>query len=172
MAYNVNGTYRKWAIQYQNTTNSTYLEKVSPSYFYTACLIWIVPSSLWALIYSFGLMKENFEELLDSVYSKQLPLLGRKRYSLQYSSACFCNISSVFIRITFLRSQNWLLLISKGMLEWLLMKSVKMTIEKRNLYVCHWSFIYFHFIILYPWSEICLSTHFIILFLQLLKANI
>ena len=46
MAYNVNGTYREWAIQYQNATNSTYLEKVSPWYFYTACGIWIGPPLL------------------------------------------------------------------------------------------------------------------------------
>jgi len=50
MAYDINGSYRKWALRYQNETDSTYLEKVSSWYFYSASIVWIGPSFLWALI--------------------------------------------------------------------------------------------------------------------------
>ena len=33
--------YAKWALQYQNETNSTYLQSVSKTYFITASVIWI-----------------------------------------------------------------------------------------------------------------------------------
>ena len=50
MAFDINGTYRAWALQYQNKTNSTYLETVSPWYFYAASIIWIGPSFLFAML--------------------------------------------------------------------------------------------------------------------------
>ena len=51
MAFDVNGTYTTWALQYQNVTNSLYPEKVSPWYFYTGIIAWIGPSFLLSLCY-------------------------------------------------------------------------------------------------------------------------
>ena len=47
-SYN-NGSYTKWAIEYQNVTNSTHLHSVSEGYFITACLIWSLPPILLSL---------------------------------------------------------------------------------------------------------------------------
>ena len=44
-----NGSYIKWAMEYQNVTNSTHLHSVSEGYFITACLIWILPPVLLSL---------------------------------------------------------------------------------------------------------------------------
>ena len=53
MAFDVNGSYRRWALKYQNDTNSTYLHTVSPWYLYVASIVWIGPSCLFAVLFSF-----------------------------------------------------------------------------------------------------------------------
>ena len=60
MAFDINGTYRAWALQYQSKTNSTYLETVSPWYFYAASMIWIGPSFLFAM-----LATKHFKEYIE-----------------------------------------------------------------------------------------------------------
>ena len=52
MAFDVNTTYADWALQYQIKTNSTYLEKVSPGYFCSAVIVWIVPPLLSAIFFT------------------------------------------------------------------------------------------------------------------------
>jgi len=59
MAFDVNASYGKWALQYQNETNSTYLQTVSPWYFYTATMIWIGPSLIIATPYVFWFLMKN-----------------------------------------------------------------------------------------------------------------
>ena len=45
-SFDTNGSYRLWAMKYRNATNDTYLQTVSPAYFYVACVIWILPPFL------------------------------------------------------------------------------------------------------------------------------
>lgn len=69
MAYDKNGSYTKWALRYQNEINSTYLEKVSPWYFYTASIVWIGPSFLLALIVVWSEYDEKKEKFRDRIFS-------------------------------------------------------------------------------------------------------
>ena len=46
-AFNENGTYRKWALEYNKTTDGT-LETVHQGYFYTAMVVWILPPFLFS----------------------------------------------------------------------------------------------------------------------------
>lgn len=63
MAFNVNGSYRRWALQYQNDTNSTYLQTVSSGYFYTASVVWIGPSFLFALFWLWFGFDNTFDRI-------------------------------------------------------------------------------------------------------------
>ena len=63
MAYGVDGPYQNWALQLQKTSNSTYLQTLSPYYFYVGMVVWILPSFLCAItfcIYNFGGSKDKF----------------------------------------------------------------------------------------------------------------
>lgn len=48
------GVYKKWALDYQNTTNSTYLQSVSKGYFETASVIWIASPLLFSILMMIG----------------------------------------------------------------------------------------------------------------------
>ena len=58
-AYQINGTYNTWALNYMNDTNSTYHHSVSTWYFDIACAVWITPPTLLSLFFSYL----NFEGL-------------------------------------------------------------------------------------------------------------
>ena len=43
------GQYYDWALQYKEETNGTRLQTISPGYFYTACVVWIIPPVLFSV---------------------------------------------------------------------------------------------------------------------------
>ena len=43
-AFNPNGTYASWALEYIKTTTGT-METVHPGYFYTSIVVWVLPTS-------------------------------------------------------------------------------------------------------------------------------
>ena len=47
-SFNPNGTYNTWAVEFNQTSNTTHLHTVSPAYFYTAVLVWVLPPLLWS----------------------------------------------------------------------------------------------------------------------------
>ena len=49
-SFDTNGSYRLWANEYRNATNDTYLQTVSPAYFYVSCVTWILPPFLVVII--------------------------------------------------------------------------------------------------------------------------
>jgi len=52
-AFNENGTYRTWALEYNKTNNGT-LETVHQGYFYTAMVVWILPPFLMSAFVFLG----------------------------------------------------------------------------------------------------------------------
>ena len=57
-AFNHNGTYASWALEYNKTTTGT-VETVHPGYFYTSIVVWVLPpflfwSFLWLQTFFFG----------------------------------------------------------------------------------------------------------------------
>ena len=51
MAYDNNGSYQNWSLQYQNATSEAYLQTLSPWYFNVGLVIWILPSLLCTIIF-------------------------------------------------------------------------------------------------------------------------
>jgi len=47
-AFNPNGTYNTWAMEFKQTRNETHLHSVNPAYFYTAVVVWVLPPLLWS----------------------------------------------------------------------------------------------------------------------------
>jgi len=47
-AYNQNGSYSTWAAEFRQTSNETYLHTVSPAYFHTAVVVWVLPPLLFS----------------------------------------------------------------------------------------------------------------------------
>ena len=59
-AFNENGTYRTWALEYNKTTNGT-LETVHTGYFYTAMVVWILPPFLFStFVFLFQICSDEF----------------------------------------------------------------------------------------------------------------
>ena len=52
-AYNQNGTYNTWAVEFRQTSNETHLHSVSPAYFYTAVVFWVLPPLLYSVFFVF-----------------------------------------------------------------------------------------------------------------------
>ena len=52
-AYNQNGTYNTWAMKFRQTNNETHLHSVSPAYFYTAVVVWVLPPLLYSVFFVF-----------------------------------------------------------------------------------------------------------------------
>ena len=48
-AFNPNGSYSQWALEFNKTTNGT-MEKVHPGYFYTSIVVWVLPPFLWSAL--------------------------------------------------------------------------------------------------------------------------
>ena len=46
-AFNPNGTYSQWALEFNKTTNGT-METVHPGYFYTSIVVWVLPPFLFS----------------------------------------------------------------------------------------------------------------------------
>ena len=60
-----NSTYARWALNHQNITNSTYLEKVSSTYFYVAVSAWVLPPLLVSLRFMLlNYVKEGAHDLI------------------------------------------------------------------------------------------------------------
>ena len=53
-AFNQNGTYNIWAMEFRQTSNETHLHAVSSAYFYTAVVVWVLPPLLFSVFYFFG----------------------------------------------------------------------------------------------------------------------
>ena len=64
MAYDEDGSYRKWLLRHKNEVNVTFKEDVAPWYFYAAWTEWIVPSFLLVLR-----LPKKFELLLFILHS-------------------------------------------------------------------------------------------------------
>ena len=63
MAYDEDGSYRKWLLRHKNEVNVTFKEEVAPWYFYAAWTEWIVPSFFLALK-----LPKTFELGTDSTF--------------------------------------------------------------------------------------------------------
>ena len=50
-AFNPNGTYNTWAMEFKQTRNETHLHSVNPAYFYTAVVVWVLPPLLWSAFF-------------------------------------------------------------------------------------------------------------------------
>ena len=46
-AFNLNGSYSQWALEYNKTTNGT-METVHPGYYYTSIVVWVLPPFLFS----------------------------------------------------------------------------------------------------------------------------
>ena len=100
-----NGTYETWALQYQNSTNTTYLESVSPHYFHTACAVWIIPPLLWAM---FNLWDRGFpftatNLFLDNYFDYQI--------KFSYGSCCQIFIGILVLPLDAVASFLWIYIV-------------------------------------------------------------
>jgi len=50
-SFNPNGTYNTWAVEFNQTSNTTHLHSVSPAYFYTAVLVWFYPPLFYSVFF-------------------------------------------------------------------------------------------------------------------------
>ena len=85
-AYDENGSYQLWALKHQNESNNTYLETVSPAYFYTASIVWVMP----AFLCSFGssLVAIFEDEFDDDAFLPEFALLVKTCISKNVSNTC------------------------------------------------------------------------------------
>ena len=72
------GSYETWAIEHQNSTNSTHLEKMSAMYFYTACSVWVTPPILLTALYIATIKILVLSRLLEEFFSYEMPLPRNK----------------------------------------------------------------------------------------------
>ena len=54
-AFNPDGTYNTWAIEFNRTSNETHFHSVIPAHFCTAVVVWVLPPLLWSIVFSLGL---------------------------------------------------------------------------------------------------------------------
>merc|ERR1712117_45083 len=60
-AFDSNGTYANWALEYNKTRNGT-METVHPGYFYTSIIVWVLPPFLYsAITFLFSLCRDEFD---------------------------------------------------------------------------------------------------------------
>ena len=110
-AYDTNGTYRRWALKYRNETNTTYLQTVSPGYFYVASVAWVLPWVLPSFLFTlsrcadYGEHEDN-QELVPFIKST-IKLCCRKDNKI-----CYRISSMTLITLFFLPFGTFLLLIT------------------------------------------------------------
>ena len=76
-AFNHNGTYASWALEYNKTTTGT-VETVHPGYFYTSIVVWVLPPFLlwafwwcnwWYETFFFGVEYNPFDLVNSSLFA-------------------------------------------------------------------------------------------------------
>ena len=85
-AFNANGTYAKWAYEYNKTINGK-METVHPGYFYTSIVVWILPRFLMsAFAFLLNLYQNEYnpfwmtKALVEEFSSFELNLPFKKRF--------------------------------------------------------------------------------------------
>ena len=85
-AFNPNGSYSQWALEFNKTTNGT-LETVHPGFFYTSIVVWVLPSFLYsALTFLVNICADEFNpfkvanNLFDEFSSIEFNLPFKKKY--------------------------------------------------------------------------------------------
>ena len=58
-SFNTNGSYQLWSTKYRNFTNDTYLQTVSPTYFYVSAGIWALPPFIFAILLVSGVVCDD-----------------------------------------------------------------------------------------------------------------
>ena len=109
--FNEGREYHDWALQYKEETNETRLQTISPGYFYTACVVWMIPPVL-------GLFFRLFIGDLIFPYVFHIPRItdihGRKKWLMFYPLELITCILFVYVILPFAALKNGVKHLLKG----------------------------------------------------------
>ena len=99
-AFDTKGSYRLWANEYRNTTNDAYLQTVSPSYFYVACLTWILPPFLLSILLGippFAFIDDGKNDKHRATVAKCISFCSRTKIKAPYG----CCVRALYFFLSF-----------------------------------------------------------------------
>ena len=103
-----NGEYHDWALQYKEETTGTRLQTISPGYFYTACVVWIIPPVLDSFS-SLAFEELSFPHVFNAIFRCNIDRIqSRKKWFMYYPFELFCGILFIYVVVPFAALKNGL----------------------------------------------------------------
>ena len=101
------GEYHKWALEYQEETNDTRLQTISPGYFYTACAVWIIPPVLWSFMTLITIGDLMFPIVFNAMFRCNIDeIKSRKKSFMYYPLELIICILMIYVVIPFAALKN------------------------------------------------------------------
>ena len=100
------GQYHDWALQYKEETNGTRLQTISPGYFYTACVVWIIPPVLDSFS-SLAFEELSFPHVFNAIFRCNIDRIqSRKKWFMYYPLELICSIPIIYVVIPYAALKN------------------------------------------------------------------